>query len=127
KEAHIARQVGFAEASKDPQVWLEQGKQTLGPIFMDLPACILLLRMIDIVMHIALQGPIAAGRVRVQPTAGLDGEVSRLLHCLHCEIAGRVDDDRPLATDPGDNGWPVFVVVPPPRLTFLAATTRSAT
>ena len=83
--------------------------------------------MIDIGMHIALQGPIAAGRVRVQPTAGLDGEVSRLLHCLHCEIAGRVDDDRPLATDPGNNGWPVFVVVPPPRLAFLAATTRSAT
>jgi hypothetical protein len=37
KEAHIARQVGLADASKDPQVRLEQGKQTLGPIFMDLP------------------------------------------------------------------------------------------
>ena len=29
--------------------------------------------VIDIVMHIALQRPIAASRVPVQPTAGLDG------------------------------------------------------
>jgi hypothetical protein len=32
----------------------------------------------------------------------LDGEVSGFLHRLHGEIAGRVDDHRPLATDPGD-------------------------
>src|SRR5215813_1259815 len=93
---------------------------------MDLPAGILLLRVIDIVMHIALQRAIAAGRVRVQPTARVDGEVSGLLNCLHGEIAGRLDDDRPLATDPGDNGRPVFIVVPPTGLAFLAAPTRVA-
>src|SRR5262245_31212652 len=93
---------------------------------MDLPAGILLLRVIDIVMHIALQRAIAAGRVRVQPTARVDGEVSGLLNCLHGEIAGRLDDDSPLATDPGDNRGSVFVVMAPPRLAFLAAPTRAA-
>src|SRR5213593_1757873 len=93
---------------------------------MDLPACILLLRMIDIVMHIALQRPRAARRVRVQPTARLHGEVSGLLHGLHGEIAGRLDDDRTLAADPRDNGGPVFVVVPPTGLAFLTTPTCSA-
>src|SRR5262245_1535546 len=93
---------------------------------MDLPACILLLRVIGIVMHIALQRAIAADRIRVQPTARLDGEVSSLLHGFHCEIAGRLDDDSPLATDPGDNCGPVFIVVPPTGLAFLAAPTCAA-
>jgi hypothetical protein len=93
---------------------------------MDLPACILLLRVMDIVMPIALQHAIAADRVRVQPTARVDGEVSGLLHGLHGEIAGRLDDDSPLATDPGDNRGPVFIVVPPTGLAFLAAPTRAA-
>src|SRR6059058_126592 len=88
--------------------------------------CILLLRMIDIVMHIALQRPRAARRVRVQPTARLHGEVSGLLHGLHGEIAGRLDDDRTLAADPRDNGGPVFVVVPPTGLAFLTTPTCSA-
>src|ERR671923_2877483 len=93
---------------------------------MDLTPCIFLLRMIDIVMHRALERPIAAGRVRVQPTARMDGEVRRLLHGLHGEIFGRLDDDRPLAADPRDNRWPVFVVVPPTGLALLVAPTRSA-
>ena len=54
-------------------------------------------------MHIALERPIAAGRVRIQPTARVDGEVRSLLHGLYGEIFGRLDDDRPLATDPGDD------------------------
>src|SRR2546423_11347386 len=95
-------------------------------MLMDLPAGILLLRVIDIVMPIALQRPIAAGRVRVQPTARLHGEVSGLLHCLHGEIAGRLDDDSALTADPRDNRWPVFVIMTPTGLTFLAATTRTA-
>ena len=95
-------------------------------MLMDLPAGILLLRVIDIVMHIALQRAIAAGRVRIQPTARVDGEVSGLLHGLHGEIAGRLEDDRPLATDPGDQRGPVFLVVPPPGLALLAAPTRAA-
>src|SRR5262245_30227296 len=93
---------------------------------MHLPACILLLRMIDELMDVARHRPITAGRVRVQPTAGLHGEVRGLLHRLDGEITGRLDDDRPLATDPGDNGWPVFVIMAPAGLAFLAPATRSA-
>src|SRR5919204_3736972 len=93
---------------------------------MDLPPCIFLLRMIDIVMHIALQCTIGARRVRGEPTARVDGEVRRLLHGLHGEIFGRLDDDRSLATDPGNDRRTVFVVVPPPGLALLAAPTRSA-
>jgi hypothetical protein len=37
------------------------------------------------------------------------GEVSRLLHRLDREIAGCLDDDCPLATDPGDNRRAIFV------------------
>src|SRR5262245_28121022 len=73
-----------------------------------------------------LERPIAAGRVRVEPTARSDGEGRRLLHRLHREIAGRVDDDTPLAADPDDNRWPVFVVVPPTGFAFLAAPTHAA-
>jgi hypothetical protein len=34
KKSQIAWQVGFADATKHPQVRLEQGKQALGPVFM---------------------------------------------------------------------------------------------
>jgi hypothetical protein len=95
-------------------------------MLMDLAPCIFLLCMIDIGMHIALERPIAAGRVRLQPTARVDGEVRRLLHGLHGNIFGRLEDDRPLATDPGDERRTVFVVVSPPGLALLAAPTRSA-
>src|SRR5919199_1789756 len=91
---------------------------------MHLPASVFLLRMIDIVMHIALQGPIAARRVGEGPTACLHRQVGRFLHRLHREIFGRLDDHSPLPTDPRDDRGPIFVVVPPPRLTFLAAPTR---
>src|SRR5215475_8582667 len=93
---------------------------------MDLAPCIFLLCMIDIVMHIALERPIAAGRVRIQPTARVDGEVRSLLHGLHGKIFGRLDDDRPLATDPGDDRRTVFVVMPPAGLALLAAPTCAA-
>ena len=63
-------------------------------MLMDLAPCIFLLRMIDIGMHIARERPIAAGRVRIQPTARVHGEVRRLLHCLYSEIFGRLEDDR---------------------------------
>src|SRR5215831_16532804 len=59
-------------------------------------------QLVNKVMHIALERPIAAGRVRIQPTARVDGEVRRLLHGLHGEIFGRLEDDRPLAADPRD-------------------------
>jgi hypothetical protein len=56
KEAHISRQVGLTEATKHPQIGLEQGEQALRPILMHVTARIFLLGMIDIGMHIALQG-----------------------------------------------------------------------
>src|SRR5438105_4666536 len=88
--------------------------------------CIFLLGMINIVMHIALQGSIAARRVSVETTARLHGEVSRLLHRLHGEIAGRLDDDSPLPTDPGNNRGPILVIMAPTGLAFLPPATRSA-
>src|SRR4029077_19093680 len=81
------------------------------------------LGVIDELVDIALQGPIAAGRVRVEPTARLDGEVGRLLHRLHRAISRRLDDDSPLATDPRDDRGPIFVIVAPTGLAFLAAPT----
>src|SRR5437763_6226921 len=85
------------------------------------PARVCLSRMIDDRMHVALHRPLAACGVRGEPTARLDGKVCCLLHRLHGEVFGRLDDDRALATDPGDNRWPIFVVVPPTRFTLLAA------
>src|SRR5215470_4839280 len=82
--------------------------------------------MIDELMHVALHRPIAAGGVRIDPTARLDGKVCCLLHRLHGEVFGCLDDDSALATDPGDNCWPIFVVVPPTRFTLLAASTCPA-
>jgi hypothetical protein len=43
KEADVAREVGFAEASKDPQVRLEQGEQTLRPMLVHVTTGVLLL------------------------------------------------------------------------------------
>src|SRR5262249_16310834 len=93
---------------------------------MDVTACIFLLGMMNIVMHIALQGSIAARRVGVEPTARLHSEVRRLLDRLHGEIPAPLHDDRLFPTGPGADGRTVFVVVPPPGLTFLAAPTRAA-
>src|SRR5262244_2334099 len=93
---------------------------------MHLPAGVFLLRMIDIVMHIALQGPIAARRVGVEPTACLHRQVGRLLHRLHGEISRRLEHGSPLAADPRDNRGPVLVIMAPAGLTLLAAPTRTA-
>src|SRR5262249_52254755 len=83
-------------------------------------------RMIDELVHVALHRPVAAGRVRVEPPACAHGDLSRLLHRLDREIAGRLDDNSPLATDPGDDGRPVFVIMAPAQLTLLPAPTCSA-
>src|SRR5262245_8819337 len=79
-------------------------------------------QLIDELVLVARQRPIATGRVRVERTACLHCNVGSLLDRLHREIFGRLEDDRPVATDPGDNRGPVFVIVPPPGLTLLAAT-----
>src|SRR5262245_13667080 len=93
---------------------------------MHLATRILLLRVIDILMEVSLHRPIAAGRVGGEPPARVDGEVGRLLHGLHREITCRLEDDSPLATDPGDDGGPVFVIVAPTGLALLAPATRPA-
>jgi len=48
------------------------------------------------------------------------------LYRLDGEITGRLDDHSPLATDLGDHCWPVFVIMAPAGLTFLAPATRPA-
>src|SRR4029453_13132177 len=100
----------LADTTKHPEVGLEQREQTLGPILMDLSSCIFLLRVIDELVPIALERPITAGRVCIEPTARSDGEVRRRLHRLHREILGRLNDDRPLTTDPGDDRGSIFVI-----------------
>src|SRR5262245_11315004 len=82
--------------------------------------------MIDERVHIALHRPIAARGIRIESAPRLDDEVGGLLHGLHREIFSRVDDHRPLATDPGDHRGPVFIIMTPTRFALLAATTRAA-
>src|SRR4029453_14318013 len=66
KEAHIPRQVGFAEAPKHPQVRRQKGEKTLRPLLMPVTPCILFLRMIDELAHVALHRPIATRGVRIE-------------------------------------------------------------
>src|SRR5262245_51740146 len=78
-------------------------------------------QLIHILMHVARHRPIAARGVRIEPTARFYRQVGCLLHRLHGEIARRLEDDRTLATDPGDDRRPVFVIMAAPGLTLLAA------
>src|SRR5215470_3039842 len=87
---------------------------------------ILFLRMIDELVHVALHCPIATRGVRIESAPRLDREVGRFLHCLDGKVPRRLDDHGPLATDPGNNGRPVFVIVAPARLALLAASTHTA-
>src|SRR4029434_5427421 len=95
--------------------------QTLGPVLMHVSACIFLLRMVDKVVRIALERAIAAGRVRIEPTARFDGDIGRFLHRLYGKVPRRVDHDPSLAADPRDDGGPILVVMATPGLAFLAA------
>ena len=72
------------------------------------------------ILAIRLHRPVAAGRVRIELTAGLHGEVGGLLHRLDRKVPCRVDHDATLTAHPGDNGRPIFVVMAPPGLAFLA-------
>jgi hypothetical protein len=123
KKSDIPRQVVFAHASQHPQGGLAEGKQARGAMFVDVTTRVCLLRVLDVRMERALHRPRAAGRIRLASAPHLDGEVCRLLYCLDCAIAGRLDDDSPLATDPGDDGRPVLVSVAPTRLALRAAPT----
>ena len=121
KEPDVPRQVELADPPKHAQVGLEQREQTLGPILVHVPTGVFLLRVMHCVMLIARDQPVAAGRVRIELTAGLHGEVGGLLHCLDRQVPGRVDHDATLTAHPGDNRGPIFVVMAPPGLAFLAA------
>src|ERR671933_826363 len=109
-EPDVPWQIELADTTKHPEVGLEQGEQTLRSIR----------------VHVALHRPIAAGRVGIEPTARLHGQVGGLLYRLDREIFGRVDHNGTLAADPRDDGWPVFVEMAPTGLAFLAAPARSA-
>src|SRR5262249_57763496 len=120
KEPDVPRQVELADTAKHAQVGLAQREQTLGPILMHVPTRVFLLRVMHCVMLIARDQPVAAGRVRVELAAGLHGEVGGLLHRLDRKVPCRVDHDATLTAHPGDNGWPIFAVMAPPALPFLA-------
>jgi hypothetical protein len=66
--------VALTDALNDPEVQLEEGAETLGPMLMHLATGIGFLRVIDDLMHVALQRSIAAGGVGVELTPSLDGE-----------------------------------------------------
>jgi hypothetical protein len=121
-EPEVSGQVHFADATKHPQVRLEQREQALRPVLMHVATGILLLRMVDERMRISCQGPIAAGRVGIESTPRVHRDIGGLLYRLHRQISGRLEDDSPLAADPRDDRGPVFVVVTPSGLAFLAAT-----
>src|SRR5262245_10500127 len=111
--------------TKHPEVGLEQGEQTLRSILVHVPTCVLFLRVIHEFVPVALQRPIAAGRVGIEPTTRLHGQVGGLLYRLHREIFGRMDHNGPLAADPCDDRRAVFVIMAPARLALLATPTRS--
>src|SRR5919108_5474543 len=96
KEPDVPRQVELADTAKHAQVGLEQREQTLGPILVHVPTGVFLLRVIYCVMLIARDQPVAAGRVRVELTAGSHGEVGGLLHRLNRKVPGRLDHDATL-------------------------------
>src|SRR5215510_3793984 len=127
EESYISRQIRFADASKYAQVRLEQGEQALCPVLMHVTPRVFLLRMIDILVYVALQGAVASGGVRVQPASRVDSEVGGLLHRLDGKVPRRLDHHAPLAADPGDDRGAVFVVMAPPGLAFLAAPPGLAT
>src|SRR5215472_937522 len=87
---------------------------------MHVPTRVFLLRVIHCVMLIARDQPVAAGRVRIELAAGLYGEVGGLLHRLDRKVPCRVDHDATLTAYPGDYGRPIFVVMAPAGLAFLA-------
>src|SRR5262249_31203766 len=89
---------------------------------MHVTTCILFLRMIDELVHVALHRPIATRGVRRESAPRLDREVGRFLHCPDGKVPRYLDHDTSLAADPRDDGRPVFVVVAPAGLALLAAT-----
>src|SRR5918997_5892655 len=94
---------------------------------MHLAAGIFLPRMMNEVVYVSLQRPIATRGVRIEPTPHVDCEVSSFLHRGDGKIPHGLYHDGTLAARPGNDGWPVFVVMPPTGLALLPTTTRAAT
>jgi hypothetical protein len=85
-----------------------------------------LLRMIDELVHVAFQRPVATGGVRIHSTARVPRNVGRLLYRLDREILDSMQNDGTRATDPRDDRRSVFVILPPARFALLTTTTRLA-
>ena len=81
----------------------------------------LFLRVIDKLMHIARHRPIAAGRVRGEPTARVHRKVRGLLH--RCTVQSWVAwmTTAPWRPTQAIDGRPVFVARPSTGLARLAA------
>ena len=83
-------------------------------------------QLIDVLVEVTLQRPIATGRIGIQATPRLHGDVGCLLDRLDREILDGMYNDGTLATDPHDDCRSVFVILPPARLALLAATACAA-
>src|SRR5215470_6634221 len=73
-------------------------------------------------MEVSRERPITAGGVGEESAAPLHDDVGGLLHRLDRKVPRRLNHDPAMATDPGDNGRPILVVMAPPGPAFLAAT-----
>ena len=125
QKAHISWSVGFAEPPQHPQIGVEHGQQALRARLMDRAARRFCPRVLAARMVVAPPRPVAAGRVRREPTARAYRAGGRLLHRLHGEICGCLADDRALAAAPRQHRGPVCVIMAPPRRTLLAAPRRA--
>src|SRR5688572_33095458 len=87
---------------------------------------IFLLRVVDILVQVSRECPITAGGVGEESVAPLHGDVRGLLHRLDRKIPCRLNHDPTVATHPGDNGRPIFVIMATARLALLTASTCPA-
>jgi hypothetical protein len=123
KESDLPWEGVFPDTTKHAHVGLEQCKQALGTILVPVTARLCLLRVIDVGMAIALHRPGAARRVGIETPACAPRNVGRLVHRQAGAIAGRLHDDRSLAADPRDHGWPVLGIMATPGLACLPTAT----
>src|SRR5262245_30842544 len=93
---------------------------------MDVTPRVCLLGVIDEVMRIALERPIAAGGVGRETTARVDRDGGRLVHGLDGKVTRRLHHNAPPPADPGDDGRAVLVIMAPAGFALLAAPTCAA-
>jgi len=115
-----------ADTTQPPEGGFEPGAQTRRAIFGHVPTGGLLLGVMHELRHVALYCLRAAGRGGREPPARVHGHVGGLRDRVHRTILGRLDDDGPLAADPGDAGRAVCVIMASTRLARLATTPRAA-